>query len=109
LVAGRRWQNLALQSKSGSHRLQSTRRAEAVAQHSLVRRDCETIGMRAEHIANRARFRRVVDQRAGAVRIDIVDVVDVASGVGKRLTHRARHGEVRSPASAPMPKPRISA
>src|SRR5262245_42916539 len=81
VVDGRR-QALMLQRQQREHRLDGARRRQCVADHRLVRGDRDRLGTLAEHARNAEALHLVVLGRAGAGRIDVVDVVGREAGVG---------------------------
>ncbi len=61
--------------KHGSHGLQRARRAQRMAVHGLGGADRQLVRVRSENGADGPAFNRIVSRRAGAVRVDVTDLL----------------------------------
>ena len=78
-----------LERQQREHRLDRAGRRQRVADHRLVRRDRNRLCALAEHRRDAEIFHLVVLGRAGAVRIDVVDVVGREPGIGDGVADAA--------------------
>ena len=75
LVVDRRRNDAGAHGLHREHRLDRARRGERVADHRLVRADRHAAQALAEHLLERHRLHLVVLRRAGAVGVDVLDLV----------------------------------
>ena len=64
------------------------RGAHAMCVHRLGRGDRERVRVRAEHAPDRRRLDLVVGLGAGAVRVEVVDILRMEPGIGEAVAHR---------------------
>ena len=69
-------------------RLDRAGRRDQVPHHALRRADRDPLRARAEHRVDRRALAAVVHRRRGAVRVQVVHLVEPRAGVGERLAHR---------------------
>src|SRR5512143_4120747 len=85
---GRR--DLVAQRKRGEHGLDATRGPEQVAGHRLGRADGQLRRARPERAIDGDALGDVAERRRRAVRVDVIDLVDVHPGVAQRVQHAPR-------------------
>ena len=88
-IGRRRHDAVADRHHAGDH-FQRAGRAHAVGMHRFGRRDRQPVGMVAEDALDAARLDLVVGLGAGAMRVDVVDVLRGEPGVGEAEAHRRR-------------------
>ena len=79
----RRWEHAVSDREQAHDRLDAPGRRDQVAHHALGAGDWHVVRRVAEAPADGQGLDRVVDRRAGAVRVDVVDLRRVTLGIGK--------------------------
>ena len=74
-----------VQRQRQGHRLHRAGRADQMADHRLDRRQRQRLGPLAEDALDGRRFHQVVEPRAGAVGVDVIDVVTIDAGLAQGL------------------------
>src|SRR6266550_1758619 len=90
LVVDRRRDAPIAHGQHAGHGLERPSRTEQVTGHRLRRRDHELVGVVAEHALDRGRLLAVVRLRRGPMRVDVVDIRWLHSGLVERHLHGAR-------------------